>query len=781
MNTLHRCLMLSIFCLFLFAPVKTMGTTGDLAIGQWRHHLPNNRIISLAETPDRVVGATPYGLVVYNKKDSSMERVSKVDGLTGFGISAIAWSAPHNALVIGYEDGNLDMMIHDNVFNIPDILQASILGSKRINHIMTKGDKALIACDFGIVELDLEGMLISDTWHIGPYGSMVHVYDLEKTDTMLYAATNAGLLHARLDAPNLADFRHWHKTILPDDAGEVIRLVASHGTKLIAVSSTPETDRLYLFDGGQWQYVQLPDEGDNITVNALRSDNGFLLVIKGDRIVILDAHMQHTGEVRHYYYGSAAPNDALYDDNNTLWVADNRRGLVRQNGPHDYEQIILAGPDNANAFGLAHAGGRLWVAPGFVTYGGSNSWNQNGYSFFDQGQWTRYTRWQFPLLDRIADIIHITVDPGNLDKAYASAWWGGIAVITTEGVIERYDENNSTLQLRAGVGDRLRVGGTAMDRDGNLWVTNSEVDRPLSVRKANGEWMSFTSGGTFGPQTNVRDIIIDNSGQKWVNLQGNGIFVFKEHSLNNNAGYDVRRLTTQPGNGGLPTNRVHSLAVDHNGYVWIGTEEGVAVFYSPGRALSGDPFDAQRIVVEQDDGFAGYLLETETVTCITVDGSNKKWFGTERSGAFLLSADGRETVFHFHKGNSPLPSNNIFDIAINHQNGEVFFATDSGIASYRGFATEATTRHDANLYAYPNPVRPGYDGYIAVKGLVRNAKVKITDISGNLVWETIAEGGQAIWNGQDLFGRRPGTGVYLVFSTNDDGEETMVTKILFIN
>jgi hypothetical protein len=223
---------------------------------------------------------------------------------------------------------------------------------------------------------------------------------------------------------------------------------------------------------------------------------------------------------------------------------------------------------------------------------------------------------------------------------------------------------------------------------------------------------------------------------------------------------------------------VSALAKDQDGYIWVGTDGGVVVFYSPQQVFRSEFYNAQSIIVLQD-GFAGRLFENEVINTIFVDGSNKKWFGTESSGAFLLSPDARETILHFNRNNSPLPSNNILDITINPKTGEVFFATDLGLVSYRGFATEGQSQH-TDVYAYPNPVRPGYAGYIAVKGLVTNARVKITDINGNLVYDTFAEGGQLVWNGRDLFGNRPSSGVYLVFSTDPEGNETMVTKILFL-
>jgi len=753
----------------------------DIAIGSWRHHLPNNEITRLEETNQHIIGATPYGMVAYNKADQSMKRINKVDGLNDFGLSAIRWHQQEELLIIGYENGNLDLMRNGQFVNIPDIKQASILGSKTINQIIITEGSALLACDFGVVEMDVANRLILDTWFIGPFGSMVNVNDMLVTDSLIYAATNAGLLYADAGTANLADYRNWNRMEVTRDDDETFHFAVSHAGKVFVSREGPDDDILLFHDGTDWIELAPPGGFDDSTIRYVRSSDDRLIVASGKRLDVFDHNLDIVKQLDSYYAGDPTPQDALYDSEGGLWIADNGRGLVKQHGPQSYEQIVLEGMDYPNAFSLDASDGRIWVAPGGKSYIGSNEWNQHGYYFFENGKWTRYRRSQFPVLDNVTDIVDITVDPSNPQRAYASAWFGGLAVVGTEGVIHLYDETNSTLQKRSGLDDYLRVGGAAVDRDGNVWVTNSETDHPLSVKLPDGEWKAFGSGGTFGAQTTVGNLIIDNHGQKWVNLHGNGLFLFKEHTLAHTNSFDARRLGTQSGNGGLPSSRVHSMAVDHNGYVWIGTAEGVGVFYSPGRAFDGDAFDAHRIIVEQEDGFAGYLLETETVTAITVDGSNKKWFGTERSGAFLLSADGRETIFHFNEGNSPLPSNNILDIAVNEKNGEVFFATDRGLASYRGFATEAGIRHSDDVYAYPNPVRRGYDGYIAVKGLVRNANVKITDISGNLVWETVAEGGQAIWNGQDLRGRRPSTGVYLVFSTNDDGEETMVTKIMFMN
>jgi hypothetical protein len=301
------------------------------------------------------------------------------------------------------------------------------------------------------------------------------------------------------------------------------------------------------------------------------------------------------------------------------------------------------------------------------------------------------------------------------------------------------------------------------------------------MKKGN-QWTGFTI-----PESNENDlgsIIVDRYGQKWIimrygNLNPYSLLVFTDNGTPDNPADDhAKRLNSNPGNGNIPGNIVFAMAEDLEGEIWIGTEKGVAVFYSPENVFTGEDFDAQRILVEQG-GYVQYLLENEIVTAITIDGNNQKWIGTDRGGVFLFSPDGTKQIQHFTAEDSPLLSDRITSIAIN-VNGDVFLGTDKGIIAYRGTATPGGESNE-NVYAFPNPVKDGYDGYIAIKGLVKNAEVRITDVSGDLVYSTKAEGGQAIWNGRNFNGKKVKSGIYLVFASNETGSEKVVTKIVIIN
>ena len=270
-------------------------------------------------------------------------------------------------------------------------------------------------------------------------------------------------------------------------------------------------------------------------------------------------------------------------------------------------------------------------------------------------------------------------------------------------------------------------------------------------------------------QTRRDSIVLDSDGNRWIR-QGNfgGILVV---SPKNQSQY----VSTGSGNGNLPSSNVKSLALDRDGQMWVGTDRGVVVFDNPNAVISGKNFDAYTPVFERRR-----LLGNETITSIAVDGGNRKWIGT-RNGIFLFSPDGTELASNFNEKNSPLPTNEISYIIVEPNTGEVYIRTPKGLVSYRGSATEGSSSQAANaVKVFPNPVRPNFEGQIGIEGLVENAFVKITDLAGNLVFETRANGGTAIWNGNTLSGERVETGIYLIFSGNAKGEETLVSRLAVV-
>jgi hypothetical protein len=431
---------------------------------------------------------------------------------------------------------------------------------------------------------------------------------------------------------------------------------------------------------------------------------------------------------------------------------------------------------------------QLWMVAGGVNQTFSNRFLDHGFASFIDGRWSIYNRFtrdelKGPLKDDpsddMLDFLTITVHPDN-GIVYAGSFYEGLIEFDGETMIQ-YDENNSTLGNAVGDASRTRISGLAFDEENNLWVSNHSAERPLSVLKADGTWQSFAPSCR---QEEIHQLEVDQNGFKWIVVNNSvaGVILFDEGELDNPS--DDRCRTFTANNSNLPTNNTNCLTVDLEGDVWVGTTEGVVIFECGANAFDNICQGTRRIV--EQDGFGAFLLETEEVQTIAVDGANRKWIGTQ-NGVFVLSPSGDEQIAHFTEANSPLFDNNIIDIEVNPQNGEVFIGTDKGVISYLGEAIEGGQVNNSTIEIYPNPVRPEYQGTIAIRGLARDANVKITDIHGRLVFETTALGGQAIWDGFDYNGRRADSGVYLVFSTSNARftgftakPSAAVGKILFV-
>jgi hypothetical protein len=757
----------------------------EVGIGQWRDHLPYDYATNVEEFNSAIYCSTPYSMFYFDRDDNTINRLSKVNGLSDLGVSDISLNQDQKIMVVTYFNANVDLIFEDlSIINIPDIKRKEILGNDTINSIMNYGKYAYLSCGFGIVVLNLEKLEVKDTYYIGPEGSTINVLAMTYNDTSFFAATESGIYYADIDDPNLAFYANWTK--MPDVPypNGYYNLVHNFNGILLINHVGITKDDLYYLDNGEWKLL---DPSSDNRINSLRTCGDKLVVSFSYHVKIYNADLVE--ELKIYTYGESGmePTDAIIGTDNYYWVADHKKGLVKVGGGgFESDYIIPSGAPTADIFEMACSDGKLYIVPGGLTATWGNLYyGARLYSFINE-KWKTYYDLNTPGLGSLRDFVAVAIDPLNSGHVYAGSWNLGVAEFKDTTLVDIYNASGNS-SLGPNIIDGypvVKVGGMAFDSQNNVWMTNSGAENILSVRRndgtAGGRWEAFNLGsGTVG--IDVRKIIVDSYDQKWMlpktsQSNPNYIIVYDEASQ---SGITMRGLKSGEGFGNLPGTSVYAIAEDLEGEVWVGTDEGVAVFYSPQSILSNENTDAQRILVKVGD-YTQYLLETEIVKAIAVDGANRKWFGTERAGVFLLSADGTEQIHHFTEDNSPLFSNNITSLAINSETGEVFIGTAKGLISYKSDATEGGDSN-SDVYAYPNPVRPGYTGPIAIKGLVRDAIVKITDITGTVIYETRAEGGQAIWNGYNFDGRRGNTGVYLVFISNDDGSETMVTKILFIN
>jgi hypothetical protein len=766
-------LLLSVF-IFGLSFGQTRGQ--NIPVGQWRDHLPFSNLTSLARSTDRVWAASPYGLFWLDTEDNSINKLTKVNGLSDVGISRIAWNEQLGILLVAYKNANLDIIKGSTIINLPDIKNKQLSGDKSINNICFRNQFAYLSCDFGIVVVDLQRVEIGDTWYIGNQGNALRVFDLtfDKTGQNIYAATEQGLRKAAA-ASNLALFSSWTQAGAFSNEKGSFNLVEAFNDKIVTNLKAVQynQDTLYVLENGKWSVLM---KGTYFPRFSLTASAGKLIVNMGFYITLLNPDNTYNSQVNDYNPGAMRATDMIIDPDGTKWITDAQFGLIRINPDGISNKIAPNGPATASTFVLVASGKDIWGVAGGRNDAFGNLYNKANAFRFSEGSWTSFYNITTSPLGEIRDYVTLAIDPLNPKHLFAGSWGWGISEYLDGVLKNQFTDANSSLRAAAAWNVWIGIGGLAFDSKANLWASNSITPNLLSIKKVDGTWRSFN----LSPYNtiDVGQLLIDQSDQKWIVLRNNGLLVFNDnHTIDNPADDRVKNLTNRVGNGNLSGSKVTSLAMDHDGLIWIGSDQGVSVIYNPGDIFTGSSFDAQTVRVVSE-GKLIPLLESENITAIAVDGANRKWFGTANSGVFLISADGSKQILHFTADNSPLLSNTITCIGINGE-GEVFFGTDQGLVSYRGSASDPETS-SSGAYAFPNPVRPNYNGVIAIKGLTMNADVRITDVTGHLVYQTKAEGGQAIWSGNDLKGKRVVTGVYLVFITNSDGTNTAVTKILIV-
>jgi hypothetical protein len=765
----------------------------QVPIGAWREHLPWQRMVDVAEGDGGVYAATANAVFHYHPGTGEMRKLSKVNLLNDVDIRGLAWCPALGMLLVHYGNGNLDLVQGDRSFNMGDIKRSAILGDKAIYRILVEGTTAYLACGFGIVVVDLDRREVKETWFIGDNGSQVRVRQIATLGDSIYAATSNGLLAAARSAPNLAAFTSWRRRTDMGGAmanGPFNQAVAYMG-KLFANYDKPNSNNdtlLILRTDNTWEQFG-PGRG-TYNLETRVSNNGQSLLFARDYDMVQFNELLEV-ENSTYSYGAAGqyctPARMLQALDGTVWIADRDQGLMRVTGFNQGSRVQPNGPKTANAYRLGTGGGKVFVATGSVSGNWGNSFLKDGVHHFGDEQWRTTDQANSTLFatggnefgGSLNDPVSVAVDPLDPTHAYVGSWEDGIVEFVDREPGMIHNQTNSSLGLATNDGGgKVNVAGIDFDAQGVLWASNAYAAAPISARTRNGQWYSYSPGSILGGNGLLGEIIAASNGYKWlIRPRATGLLVFNDNGTLAETGDDQYKLLgSSEGSGGLPSIDVLSIAEDLDGQVWVGTNKGVAVFYTPSDLFSASPSDAQQILIEQD-GNVQILLETEFISAIAVDGANRKWIGTQTGGVFLISADGREQIQHFTAENSPLLSNTINAIAIDGLSGEVFIATDRGIMSYRADAVDAELEATC-AKVFPNPVREGYAGPVAITGLARDSEVRITDASGNLVHKTTSLGGQAIWNAADMSGNRVATGVYLIFASDPEGSFKCNTKVL---
>ncbi len=705
----------------------------NLPLGQWRTHFNYQSAKLVEQVNDKIYSASNSGLFFIDKSDNSINILSKNDGLSNIGVTAIAFNESVNVLLIGYQSGDIDIINDEGVDNFEVIAQSQGSGSKRINNICFRDDIAYIASDVGMIVLDLQQVEIVESYlELGPNGEDAEVTECHIFQDQLYLITEFELITAPLDQNlNLIDFRNWQRIEDTVFEGRISSL-ATLGSQLIAGSDTT----IFELKNNQWEVLA----GTN---NVIQSLHAF-----GDGVAVLTKNyvfeLQNGTLTEIQYNDSQNPRDIILDGNG-IWIADDGLGLVsRSNG--NSQVVIPSGPQRSLTVRIIADAGNVLSISSFQNFGLPT--NNNQFSKFT-GQWRTSTVEEFRNVSTA-----IQSDNMNIIGSYGDG-------LLING--EVFDDTSSPLVKS---GTDILVTDVKLTRDNHLWVANYDSSIPLHLFN-NGAWSSISF-----PFINANfplEIEID---------QGENIWLLQDRNpgVGGLVGYNPRddiNIAVNSSNTGLGTNTVLSFAVDLKDQLWMGTPRGPFLMPNASFSFFTPDITVFKPVLDND-----FLLESEVINSVAVDGANRKWFGTN-SGVWVFD-ERDESVFNFNFDNSPLPSDTILDIAVQQLSGEVFIATSSGMVSYQSSTSLGQVDH-GNVKIFPNPVRPGYAGLVGINGLVNNATVNIVTSTGKLIRELISNGGTTSWDVRDYRGKRVETGIYLIISADEMGEETFVGKIAVIN
>lgn len=738
------------YCItFLLAIISAFcSAQSEIPLGTWRIHISYNNIHTVALSDDKVFGASENGIVVLDRIDNSTVTFSKASGLTGTGITSINFDNRTDQLIIAYQDGKINLIKNNSLTSFDPTRNSTVTGSKKINHISIRENLAYLAADYGVVVFDLARGDVKETWRdIGMDGQTLKIFQTTFKGDSIFLATDKGVLAGDLDE-NLLDFQYW-KQFNGDEFSDSIQSVEAFNGKVYA---SVKNVGLYRYEAGVWTKENFLQ---NEPLQSLNSSAENLLISSGTTLWRLSSSNSLSQIISEKIN---RPNMVIEGPAGQLWIGDNKNGIV-SNTSGDFTNYLPNGPSNSRAWKLSYHNKIIYALGRGYSSTLTPLRNSGNIDHFNKGLWaTQHST--------LLDLTDIAFD-NTSNQIHLSSFGYGLERRDEQGSLQIFDENNSPL-INTNPPLRFVTISAIQQANDGLWIANYGASQPLHFFTNDNIWSSYAFNETASQYP--LELAVDFYNNIWLILnpsQGGGILVFNKRE---NAS---RYLSNIDGAGGLPNKSVRSVAIDREGIVWIGTDEGVCYFADPTAVFSGG-VNAIKPIFENR-----FLLRDDKITAIAVDGGNRKWIGTER-GVWLLSPTGEELISNFTTDNSPLLSNVILDIAINQETGEVFFATDQGLVSFRADATEGNFQFQ-HITIFPNPVTPEFSGTVGISGLATDAIVKITDIAGKLIWETRANGGTASWNIRDSRGRRASTGVYLVFSTSADGIESVVGKIAVVN
>ena len=711
-----------------------------IPVGEWSVHPAYHNATKVEKAFGRIFVLSDGSLYSYDRTDDYIQTYDRLNFLSDTEISDMAFCQKENALLLCYRNGNIDFLLQDDeVYNVTDILFSRLL-DKQINELRIYGSKAYISTNSGIVILDIRKREISDTYRFSSPVTSTLLYN-----NLLVCITGNGVYCGNVE-DNLMDKTAWKKI---EERTIFTKLFEYDNRIVISV-----IDNSIFYIDPFTSKLQMIDKGFR---NIFEYD-GSLYVDKKDCLCIykngnIPERMSCPCPVAHILY-----------DNNTIWIAGNDKGLAEGYSNGNSITIRKSGiiPDSPqrNFFNFMHIDndGTLLVAGGSLNYSGIDY--QGTLMEYKNGNWFNFPEEGIAESTRLKyiNLTSVVRDPENAGHFYAGSARHGLYEYKDYVFEKHYSFDNSALETILPSNplphEYVSVDGLKYDENGNLWMLNNEVDTIFRILKPDGHWAGLYYKDIAGLPT-FKKILFGKGNLVWTvsTRYRPGVFCIDTKGTIFNNKDDIYRFsgqnfTNQDGIS-VTVNDIFDFEQDREGTMWLCTDQGIFIIPDAESFISSNNLTFNRIKISRNDGSgqADYLLNGVYTTAICIDEGNRKWIGTLNNGLFLLSEDGTETIHHFTKDNSPLISDNISNIKIDGNTGEVYIATDKGLCVFGGDAVRPETKLEkSKISIFPNPFNVSTDEYLTITGLTDKSYVKIVNSSGRLVYAGFSEGGSFTWN-----------------------------------
>lgn len=775
---MRHILTIILFSFFSFTVLAAnFNTTG------WKTYLSYNNTNSVEESNDQVFVVAEGSLYTYGKDDNSIKQYYKGNGLNDNTISLIRYNKQTKSLLIIYDNSNIDILEGGVATNLPYLSTSTSIRDKQINSVLVNDEYAYLSTAFGIVVVNMAKKEIKDTYKLS-----LNITSCAIQNGNIYASTtnkaevSSGIIYASLKE-NLLDKANWKPYGLSNlSDSHTISAIASFKNTLFYLVSQ---QGIFYENNGELSRII-----NSSTLKYMKVIGEKLACIDNSRVFIVS-------DTQKFDQINLSINDISTYQTDKYWIAEGSKGLrsIQRKGSNSFEAlnepIILDGPYSNSAFDIVCKNDKVYMIIGGKDLLNGKRFDKGGYILtYDYDKWSfidpkeAQKKLNLPRNPRDYTSIAVTTDDSNDEIVYASSMGDGVIQYKNGTPVQSYNEKNAFKETAGGYGSGYcYIDGLAFDKNGNLWMTSSEVNHAVLVLDKAGAWHRLDIEQLRGVYT-INDILITSTNDKWIYVPRNTpklVMIPNSESLDEVSSYEFTTLIDTDGKELTPSNYT-CVAEDKDGYIWVGTNRG-AVYFTKPRISSAEDKAATRCTrvkyTNEETGNLAYFLDNVVVTTLKVDAGNRKWIGTKGNGVYVLDNDNETIVYQFNTTNSPLLSDNIYDIEINDKTGEVFIGTDKGLNSYQGEASEGKSDY-SEIYAYPNPVRPEHMDKVTIVGLMDNSNVKITDLNGNIIYQTKSLGGQAIWNCRSANGSRVATGVYLVLASTEEASESVVTKIIVV-